>query len=288
MQITQVIVTFVMVIVLILVMPVTQEVEIQLLSIFGLIMSGVVGLSSTSIVSNALSGLSIKFNKPFDIGEMVDIGEHTGRIVEFGLLDTEIQTPEGKLVSIPNSILVNQPIAVIPQERVLILVDVPLEYESFDLVENALMDAANDISLVDPLVRIEKLHNDFINYQVGGFLEDDDRIISKQSSLKKAVLKNLKLHKLKFFQSKNISMVQADKAENLSKIEEVQLEVQNLDEKVFSKAGIAEEIEKLKKLISEFKNQLNDLSPEEQVSLQKKIEENAQKIEELKEMIKEE
>lgn|GEM_PF-6698661 len=59
-------------------------------------------------ISNAVSGTVILANKPFTIGDIIEIGNTTGEVVKMSFLSTKILTPSKKEVTIPNVRLVNE------------------------------------------------------------------------------------------------------------------------------------------------------------------------------------
>lgn len=118
--------------------------------------------------------------------------EHSGRITERGLFDTEIQTGERELISLPNSYLLGTPVAVVPGEQAVISSNVYVSgSEPPETVEPLLKQAALDAGLADPFVLIIALNADNVQYRVSGFLTDDSCLISKRSSLNQATLVNL-------------------------------------------------------------------------------------------------
>ena len=106
-------------------------VKIALLFIAVIIVLGSLGVSVTSLVatlsvvgvafslaiqgflSNVFGGLQIISNKPFHIGDFVDAGGEAGIVQEVGLFYTKLDTPDKKLIQVPNSAIA---VASVPQE----------------------------------------------------------------------------------------------------------------------------------------------------------------------------
>ncbi len=61
-----------------------------------------IGFAAQKSVSNLISGLFILFDRPFEIGDFVDIGGTVGTVMTIDLLSTRIRTPDNLLVRIPN------------------------------------------------------------------------------------------------------------------------------------------------------------------------------------------
>jgi small conductance mechanosensitive channel len=96
-QLTMVALTAVAVILLILTMPVGDTSRGQLLSLIGFVLTGVIGLSSTTFVGNAMAGLMLRAVRAFRPGDFLKTMDHFGRVTERGLLHTEIQTEDRDL-----------------------------------------------------------------------------------------------------------------------------------------------------------------------------------------------
>jgi len=67
----------------------------------------VISLGSTSVMSNIVSGLVLTYTNAFSIGDRVKIGETTGDIIEKTLLVTRIRSVKNVVITIPNSIVLN-------------------------------------------------------------------------------------------------------------------------------------------------------------------------------------
>ena len=85
-------------------------------SALGIDVTGVVALASVltlalslalqNMVSNVIGGFTILSTAPFHSGDYVDIGADSGTVVEIGMSYTKLQTPDNKVISIPNATVV--------------------------------------------------------------------------------------------------------------------------------------------------------------------------------------
>ncbi|RED97035.1 mechanosensitive ion channel family protein [Marinoscillum furvescens] len=66
-----------------------------------------VGFASQDILKNIFGGIMILFDRPFQVGDKIEVGSHYGEVTEIGLRSTRIITPDDSLVSIPNSVIMN-------------------------------------------------------------------------------------------------------------------------------------------------------------------------------------
>lgn len=70
-----------------------------------------VGFASQDILKNIFGGIMILFDRPFQVGDKIEIGKHYGEVVKIGLRSTRIVTPDDSLVSIPNGEIMNQSVS---------------------------------------------------------------------------------------------------------------------------------------------------------------------------------
>lgn len=106
-QMLMIVLTLIALVACILSLPLTEQTTIQVLSLVGLVISGLLAFSSTTIFGNLVAGIMMRFTQPFHTGDFIQVNEHFGRVAERSLFDCEIQTATRELISIPNSILVS-------------------------------------------------------------------------------------------------------------------------------------------------------------------------------------
>jgi MscS family membrane protein len=66
-----------------------------------------IALAAKDTIANFFGSITIFADRPFQIGELVKIGEYRGPVEEVGLRSTRIRTFQGHLVTIPNSVITN-------------------------------------------------------------------------------------------------------------------------------------------------------------------------------------
>lgn len=69
-----------------------------------------IALAAKDTVANFFGSITIFADRPFQVDELVKIGEHYGAIEEVGFRSTRIRTTQGNLVTIPNNTIANSPI----------------------------------------------------------------------------------------------------------------------------------------------------------------------------------
>ena len=63
----------------------------------------VIGFATKDILSDLLAGLMLFFDKPFRIGDAININDLWGSVKDIGLRSTKLKTFDGKFVTIPNN-----------------------------------------------------------------------------------------------------------------------------------------------------------------------------------------
>ena len=67
-----------------------------------------VGFASQDILKNIFGGLVIIFDRPFSVGDKIEVGKYYGEVKNIGLRTTRIITPDDSLVSVPNAEMMTQ------------------------------------------------------------------------------------------------------------------------------------------------------------------------------------
>lgn len=69
-----------------------------------------IALAAQDTVKNLIGSAMIFVDKPFQIGDFVDLGGFSGTIEEVGFRTTRIRKPDSSLVAVPNGVIANQAI----------------------------------------------------------------------------------------------------------------------------------------------------------------------------------
>ena len=76
--------------------------KVQSLLVAGGIVGMAVGFASKETVSNLISGLFLYVDRPFDIGDYVEVGKTGGTVLDITPLSTRLRTGDGPIVRLPN------------------------------------------------------------------------------------------------------------------------------------------------------------------------------------------
>lgn len=180
------------VILIILALPISDTLRGNILSLFGLVMTGVMALSSTTFVSNAFAGSMLRLTRSFRVGDYIKVEGQGGRVTERGIFHTEIQTEDRDLTTFPNLFLITNAVTVVRASGTITSATISLGYDiDHAKVEELLIQAAEKIDLKDPYVHVLELGDFSVTYKVCGFLEDIKVLLTTRSRLKKSILDTL-------------------------------------------------------------------------------------------------
>jgi len=117
------------------------------------------GFALQDVSKNLIAGVLLLIQQPFDIGDTVEVGGYVGVVTNINLRATEIQTYDGVIVLIPNTIVYSKPVRNFNRvDRCCIEMNISVSYGS-DLaaIENIVVDALGRLSGVianDPAPRV--------------------------------------------------------------------------------------------------------------------------------------
>lgn len=162
---------------------------------------GVVGLTlgfaAKDTLSNIISGLFIFWDRPFVLNDLVEIGGHYGRVDSITLRSTRIVTPDGKMLAIPNSVVVNGTVASytnFPRLRLDVEVTVGVS-EDLGNVRRTLLDMIQSSGryLMDPAPKVVvKALNDYnVLLEVQVWIEKEREHARQRFELREEVFRTL-------------------------------------------------------------------------------------------------
>lgn len=173
----------------VLTLPIAESTRNQLLALLGLVLTALIALSSTTFVANAMAGIMMRSVRNFTIGDFVRVGEHEGRVTERGLFHVEVQTEDSDLTTLPNLLLVSNPVTVVRSNGTIVSAQVSLGYDvAHSEIEPVLIDAATAAGLEKPFVQVVELEDHAVVYRLAGFLTEVKFLLTARSNLRKTML----------------------------------------------------------------------------------------------------
>jgi small-conductance mechanosensitive channel len=177
-----------------LTLPFSDTTRGQVVTLVGVILTGIIAISSTTFVTNAMAGLMLRWIRHFKAGDFIEVNGLFGRITERGLFHTEIQNEERDLITFPNLYLIANPTTVIRSSGTIISASLSLGYDiAHQRIEDLLQKAARETGLTEAFVHITELGDFSVGYKISGFLTETKQLLSARSNLKRNILDVLHL-----------------------------------------------------------------------------------------------
>jgi len=146
-----------------------------------------VGFAAQTSVSNVISGLFLISEKPFQIGDVIQVGDVTGVVQSIDFLSVKIQTFDNRYIRIPNETLIKTNLTNItrfPIRRLDVWVSVAYPSD-LERVRSILLDVASKNPYVldnpEPLIVFDKFDNSGINILLGLWFEKSEYLNLKNS-----------------------------------------------------------------------------------------------------------
>jgi len=152
-----------------------------------------VGFAARDAFSNLISGILIFLDRPFVIGDLVEVGENYGRVDQITLRSTRIITGDGKMLAVPNAEIINKTVTSytnFPHLRLDVEVTVGVN-ENIDRVRQVLFEVIQDDPdyLQEPPARvvITQLNDYNVALELQAWIKDERIHIEKRFELREKI-----------------------------------------------------------------------------------------------------
>lgn len=156
-----------------------------------------IGFAARDALSNIISGIMIFLDRPFTIGDLVEIQGAYGRVEKITLRSTRVVTPDGKMLAIPNTAVINNTVASytnFPNLRLDIPVTVGVT-EDLGRVRDILLGlvAENSAYLAEPppRVHVTQLNDYNVAVELRVWLVNEREHVEKRAELRELVFNAL-------------------------------------------------------------------------------------------------
>lgn len=274
--------------------PINSDAKSSFFSLFGLVITAVLGVSSTTFVSNAMAGFMLRNIKNFQPGDFIEVNQEFGRVSEMGLLHTEIQTKDRSLTTLPNMYLISHPVTVTPANGALVAAHISLGYDiSHSKIEELLIKAATITGLNDAFVQVTELGDFSIGYRVAGFLPDAKHILTSRSNLRKQMITTLhqagvEIVSPTFMNQRQFSTSDvfiADEAPRVDSVLRNKNQAREAEGKVFDKADNAENLNQMQLELTKLNEQITQLNKDKPDEYEKKVAVLTEQVNQLQQQI---
>lgn len=157
-----------------------------------------VGFAARDAFSNLISGLLIFLDRPFVIGDIVEIGGEYGRVTQITLRSTRIVTSDGKMLAVPNADVINKIVASytnFPHLRLDLPITIGVD-EDIPRVRHLLLSIVEGDSdyLKDPSpeVVVSQLNDYNIELILRVWLDDERQHVPKRFALREEMYETLR------------------------------------------------------------------------------------------------
>jgi len=157
-----------------------------------------IGFAARDALSNVISGIFIFWDRPFVIGDLVEVDGHYGKVEDITMRSTRLVTPDGKMLAIPNSVIVNSTVASytnFPHLRLDIPITIGVD-EDVQKVRDLLVSiAASDREILQdpaPTVVIKALNDYNTEIELQAWIENEHGHIAERYQLRERMFEMLK------------------------------------------------------------------------------------------------
>lgn len=183
-------------------LPGSSSPAFQGISIFvGVLLS----LGSTTAVANVVAGVVLTYTRAFKVGDQVEVADTRGRVVERSTFVTRIQTLKNVIVSIPNSMVLNNNIINysknMGQRGLLVHTGITIGYDvPWQTVQSLLIAAANKTEKIaespEPFVLQTSLEDNYVAYEINGWTRTPEELPRIYSDLHANILDEFHGHRV--------------------------------------------------------------------------------------------
>ena len=156
-----------------------------------------IGFAARDALSNLISGVLIFWDRPFVIGDLVEVEDRYGRVDRITLRSTRVVTVDGKMLAVPNATIINTTVVSytnFPHLRIDIPVTVAVT-EDLDRVRAVLLDLVGKDTeyLQDPPPRVvvSALNDYNVEMQLQAWIRDERQHITRRFTLREQVYETL-------------------------------------------------------------------------------------------------
>ena len=156
-----------------------------------------IGFAAQDSLSNLISGLLIFLYQPFGIGDLIEVDDMYGRVDKITLKSTQIVTVDGKMLSVPNTQIINKTVASYTKFPHLRL-DVPVTVgvnEDLDRIREILIDLVKEdkdfLTEPAPMMVVSELNDYNTGIVLAAWLRNERAHILKRFQLRERVFKAL-------------------------------------------------------------------------------------------------
>ena len=139
----------------------------------------VVGFALQDTLGNLFAGLAIQIERPFRVGQWVQVGEREGQVQEITWRATKLRTKSGQFLIVPNSVIAKEPVLNFSEPTVPTRIEVEVgasyltpPHEVKQAIQHAMADAPLVMKAPEPQVTVKAFGASSIDYLAQFWIED--------------------------------------------------------------------------------------------------------------------
>lgn len=149
----------------------------------------VIGFASQTSVGNIISGLFLVTEKPFEIGDLIKVGDKMGSVYSIDLLSVKLKTLDNLLIRIPNQTLISTEITNVtrfPIRRMDIVVGVAYKEDLkrvMEILKQLAVENVNVLNEPEPLILLKDFGESSIDILYGLWFEKSNYLVVRNSMI---------------------------------------------------------------------------------------------------------
>lgn len=156
-----------------------------------------IGFGLQNIVNNLVSGMILAFEKPVQIGDVIEVGSHAGTIKEIGIRSSKLATSDGSEVIIPNGDMISHQVVnwtlsnTNRRVEMVIAVAYGSDIEKVKKLLSDVLTGRDDImSTPGPSVYVNNITDKFVEFRASFWAPDISNAAELRSRILAAIYEN--------------------------------------------------------------------------------------------------
>lgn len=149
-----------------------------------------IGFGLQNVVNNLVSGIILAFEKPLEVGDVIEIGSRSGVVKEIGIRSSKISAPDGSEIIVPNGELISQQLINWTRTNRIrrVTFTIGVGYGSdvkqvMDIIKSSFTDRPGVLSSPAPAVQLYEFGASSINFRAYFWIADLDTAGTQQSDV---------------------------------------------------------------------------------------------------------
>jgi potassium-dependent mechanosensitive channel len=149
-----------------------------------------IGFGLQNVVNNLVSGIILAFEKPLEVGDVIELGTRSGVVKEIGIRSSKISAYDGSEIIVPNGDLISQQLINWTRTNRIRRVTFTLGVgygsdvkQVTDIIQSAFVDRKGILTAPSPVVQLYEFGASSINFRVYFWIADLDNAGTQQSDV---------------------------------------------------------------------------------------------------------